>query len=307
MITEMENMMRRHPYFLGLAVIAVIWVVFLAAPLVAKKAISWTPSSLEQEVLAGKTVTTSVSFIVPKKLHDTVIEVSPELAGLVAVNPTSLEVIPGDKEVVVTLTISPAATASPEAIEGAIMLRKDRGQGEAYQPPLPVKVNVKWPTVSAEGVQIQFPPTIQELGGIVGSPQVSIRENGTRFLDVPLSVNGGPSEGTFGILIHENPNLLSLEDWFAREIDIEGSLQSAGTFTKVNLADGKQALIGNGPVPDAFDGPPLSYAYILSPNKRSIASLSLAQEHELELLGFATPGARESLLRAIVEHFTFEE
>ncbi len=157
-----------------------------------------------------------------------------------------------------------------------------------------------WPVVDSTPVSFRYPAS----QGSVGEPVVIHDEPGAVVLEVPLTV-GSEVLTTFGIIVRDNSAHLSLEDWFAANVDPDGVLLPAGTFVAVELSDGRRALVNAAGIPDTYTGPPVPYAYVSSSDNTKIAVVSLSQDNDLDGLGYTTPEARIQLLNAIVQSLTF--
>ena len=124
-----------------------ITILLFSSPSAAKPAVTWTPSSVTEAVLAGDTIMISVSFTASKNLSNIVVNVVPELQPLVDVNPLILGNITEGETVVLDVIISPPANSFPKAVQGTIQLRHDeRGSNKTSAMPLPVTVIIEWPT-----------------------------------------------------------------------------------------------------------------------------------------------------------------
>lgn len=154
--------MPSKPTSLALSAVLILvgWFVLLSSPLWAVHQVSWMPSQLVQEVMAGDSATIQLLITAERSaLPNTVVEVSPELAGFVSVAPSELGTIPRGKSITLALTISPPGNASPETIYGEVRLRRKDGEGRVFLPELPTTVSIKWQTVTNRGgFTVAVPP-----------------------------------------------------------------------------------------------------------------------------------------------------
>jgi len=171
---------------------------------------------------------------------------------------------------------------------------------------LPITLNM-WPRLEGGGIEFIYPAEILAAGGHVGEPVVTPRVPGVVFLDVSISVDGDVPSSALGFLIHENLQGLSLEQWFTQTIDPGGLLVAAGTFILESFEDGRVAYVSRGAVPPEYEGPPLAYAYVLSPTRHRIVSYTLSHDNELHRLGYSSQDSREVFLRIVLDNLIITE
>ncbi len=124
--------------------------------------ITWSPPSFAPEVIVGESTSTVIFFTSSQKLSDVTVQVSRELEGLLTVTPTTIDAVPAEKLIHLTLTMSPPAGSLPRVVQGAIAIRGNPIRvNPVYSPPLAVIMNIKWPITSAGGVSITYPGTWQ--------------------------------------------------------------------------------------------------------------------------------------------------
>lgn len=147
--------MSKRATILVLALVAV-GVGIAVSPLRARPTITWTPRSLTETVIAGETVTVPVSFISSENLTDLKVRVVPELADVVSVTPTHLDVVRAGEEAVLTVIFAPSVTALPKSHNGTIQLREIEVPSHIYSKPLPVNLTVLWQTNENDEVGYTF-------------------------------------------------------------------------------------------------------------------------------------------------------
>lgn len=132
--------------------------VCFSSPILATHNAAWEPSLLTRELVAGETLNVPISVTAEgSALPNAVVEVSPELVGLVTISPSDLGTIPNRKSVVLAITFTPPITAKQGTIEGTISLHKKATSGEIFSPPLKVILTIKWPGVVNDGVAVIYP------------------------------------------------------------------------------------------------------------------------------------------------------
>ena len=123
--------------------------------------VSWMPPSVVQDVVAGESVTTTASFTATRNLSGVVVRVVPEIAPYVTVSPTAFSSITKGSTYTLNVTLTTPADALPTSTDGTIQLRSGSDQNNTYAKPLPVKLNVVWPTFDGgtdlSGVSFSYP------------------------------------------------------------------------------------------------------------------------------------------------------
>lgn len=149
---------RSRKYLYGGAALALLILGSVAAIATAPRALTWSVPSLSPAVVAGgAATTTTVSLTAEDTLPNAVVEVSPSLAGLVSVSPMDLATIPNGRAVTLTLTSSAPASSTPGVVQGYIRIVKENPNRQAYGTPLPVNLNVTWPTIASAGITVTYP------------------------------------------------------------------------------------------------------------------------------------------------------
>jgi hypothetical protein len=287
-----------------------LFLFLVTRPSNASPTITWTPQHLSQEVIAGRSTSTTISFSSDEKLTDAWVKVSDELGRTVAITPVSLGTVSPKQVVSLTVVAHPTATTSPGTIQGTISLyRKTPSRDIPYGSALSANVAVSWPSVTTPLVTVSYPPALAAQGGQIGEASVTTGSGGVTYVDIPLSTAGNPPVTVFRIAIYANSSSQSLEVWFEQNIDTNGILLQSGSYASQVFADGKIAFIDSAAFPPSYDGPLVTgYAYIISPQEKYIASITLSQDKSyLYLLGYRTPEAMVALLQNITATLTFNE
>ncbi|HVN26294.1 MAG TPA: hypothetical protein VMT99_01405 [Candidatus Paceibacterota bacterium] len=85
-----------------------------------------------------------------------------------------------------------------------------------------------------------------------------------------------------GMTAEPNPARLTLQQWFEQNVDdASGTLLDSGAFVEKTLAHGATALVSNNPIPDQYQGGPVSEAYIMSPSADRILMIDVPQNSAL--------------------------
>ena len=286
------------------------------AALPAKTNINWTPTSVNEILSPGESKTVSVSFTSSKNIQRVSVQVSADLQSLVQVQPQFLDRVRKGQSRVITLTLAPAANAALGTATGTIQLRKekkdpndkDEGEEEPGKPllqSLPVTVNV-WQSMPAAQDKLVFKvPSF-------GRPTQLVRDNqweGISSLEIqiqdPTSSEYVP---VFKLVIHSNPDRLSLSDWFRQQIDINNILTDQHIFSLSQSANGNQVLVLTNALPDAYGqagGGPVNDLYMISPAHDYVLTIVPAQDNVLYSLGFTSTGL-SSLLAQILGTVQFQ-
>ena len=264
--------------------------------------VAWNPDHLVVTLMPGETQQVLATATIRSDIPATSAEVVPALAPYVTATPNTLPALAAGAEQVFDLFVDVPLATDFQTIEGTLHLRAGAATSSR---PLPITLNV-WPLADAGVISIPYPPSLLQ-GGVVGDPITTVRGGGRLFVELPAAAAGFPLTGTFGILVHPNPEFLSLEAWFAVNVDPSGVLTAAGTFRLETFSDGRLILVGANPVPLEYDDEPLPYLYFPSPQGSQMASITLSDDHDLDLLGFPTKELQRGLLRTVAESIRFPE
>ncbi|MEK7586400.1 MAG: hypothetical protein AAB453_00850 [Patescibacteria group bacterium] len=127
------------------------------------------------------------------------------------------------------------------------------------------------------------------------------------FLDVQFDTD--PKHGfvgQFGFTILNNNDKLSAPQWFAKNIDLTGTLIPAKSFTLVNLANDMSGYYFTGPVTSEHldNVGPVSMFYMISPDKNKVVIAGLSQIHDFYEIGL-TPSEQVEMIKNILSTFKF--
>lgn len=298
-----------RPALATTAALTVLCLFLIARPSTASPTITWTPQSVSQEVIAGSSTTTTISFSSDEKLTDVWVKVSSELGRVITVTPAYLGTVSQKQTVSLTATAHPAATTSRGPIQGTISLyRKTPSRDIPYGSSLQLDLEVIWPSAATPLITVTYPPTLAAQGAEIGQAIVSSGYGGATYVDLPIAIANNPSLPTVRVAVYANSAQQTLQDWFEQNIDGGAILLQSGSYTTQIFPDGKTALIESASFPDYYEGPLVTgYSYLISPRGEYIASVTLAHDHYLDQLGYATPEAVETLLQSITAALTFNE
>jgi hypothetical protein len=272
--------------------------------------LTWNQPSLSPSVVAGAAAATAtISFTATGKLPNAVVQLSSNLAGFVSVSPKNLGTVIQGQTVTLTLTASAPSSSTPTVVQGSVQVQKQQNPPlEVYGNPLPLTLNIAWPSVSNPLVTISFPPALAAQAQLA-SPIASTEADGGTYIEVPISVAGGPPITIAIVAVYPNSASQTLTQWFEQNIDTNGELLQGGSYTAQSFPDGKTALVKASPFPVTYDGPPVTgYAYVLSPKGKYLASVTLGQDKTyLYQLGYNTQDELNALLQNVTAALTFNE
>jgi hypothetical protein len=171
-------------------------------------AVQWEPSLLSVDVGVGQSTAIEVTFTPSTNATNVSVEVVPELAPYVTVSPSSFPSVQEGINYAVTVTASAGSDAPLALYDGAIQLRQGN---ETLARPLPVSVEVVWPTfLGGEelGVVLQYPP-----GWYVSEDE---DEDANTFHILKSGFDPPKlSAITIARTTNLNPELLPIAEWFA--------------------------------------------------------------------------------------------
>lgn len=270
--------------------------------------ISWSPTTITQTISAGSSATTTVSLKASEMLTDVCLKVSRPLRALVDVSPAIFPTIAKGQVVQVTITAYAPSTFPMKILEGAIYARAkanfdercDRNDDDDFSRAidlrLPVVLKVVWAkfTDPQTGIQLSYPDL-----GVPSKVDASTSSSGATRLDVSFQSTDSPDFiNGFGIFIYQNPNGLSLQNWFHQQIDPNGNLISGAAFTETELSNKMSVLVISGPLPSDF-GPVMS-AYSISKSGKTIIAIGQSEDNQLGALGLTQSQIDQVLLQVLV-------
>lgn len=188
--------------FSGIGALALLAIFLVSAGRAAQShkgpAIAWTPLSLEQTVLAGKTVTVPISFTTSSDLNNISLSVVPELSSIVTVSPSSVAHLSAGQTQQVQVTFAPSATMTPQTLNGTLHVQ---ASSQTIAKPLPVTLTVNWETVplSEGGASVSVPPVYQRI------------DNGQPIADA-LAAGGGGTLALYRLDLPDQPSSTAQTD-----------------------------------------------------------------------------------------------
>lgn len=238
----------------------------------------------------------NVSFTSSKDLSNADVWVVPELQPYVQVQPSSFAEITKGQTNNLSLTLSANQDAPLGTFDGTVHLRS---RTRTIASPLPVVVSVGEKFTNEE-VSFYY-PTFGKASKVI------VEEGDIPFFRVQLL---SPSENIFitqfGFVIRDNPEYLSLNDWFYQNIDPTGILQSSNAYVQQRLTNDMVVLVRVGIIPYEYlqHSVLVDDIYAISPSGEKIVILSRSQVHELSLYGYDAD-AQDNLLLNILESMRF--
>lgn len=135
----------RKPFLVGFLVIlaagivAITAVLMIPSPAPATPTITWTPSSLTEDIGRDETKTVSVSMTSSDVVNDVTVQVVPELQAFITVNPSTFANIGEGQTLNLSVTFFVPTDTPFEIFEGTIQVRRGKA---ILAKPLPVRINV---------------------------------------------------------------------------------------------------------------------------------------------------------------------
>lgn len=179
-------------------------------------AIAWTPASVHQTLKPGQTIQLPIRFFPKDGAENVSVQIAPEIAPYVRVEPTILNKVNEKQEVTLMLTFTASTSSIPVITAGSIWLERmketgnlpsERKIGES----LPVSIEVVWTKTSLDqNVILLSPPEF------VVSSHVDYGATSTLLTPVrsPGEVVGIDGQNQIIIEIANNPNGLPLSTYF---------------------------------------------------------------------------------------------
>lgn len=239
--------------------------------------ISWNTSSLNETVLAGKTVTIPVSFTASRDLGNVAVDVVPQLAPYVSVSPSTISNLSAGQAGTIQVTLAPPATMAPQTLDGTIHIKNGK---RSIAKPLSTMLVVTWETYTDTETGTSFSyPTFGRDATLTTSQET----DGSRIADIAFAAPNNPPSSEYRLAFIPNVSAGSLLSWFSQEIDTNGTIIGSGNYRLRTLANGVQVLTVTGPIPENYG--PLAEMYAMSPSNKTVVVLATGQANELDLLG----------------------
>jgi hypothetical protein len=122
---------------------------FAATPI-----IKWSPSSVNQQVTAGQSITIPISFIASENISDNpIVRVDPRLTSFVTVSPSSFGSITKGQTINLNLTISAPPSAPSGTSDGTVQIKSELKPKLTFSKPLPVTITVITSMTPQEKIQ----------------------------------------------------------------------------------------------------------------------------------------------------------
>lgn len=189
------------------------------------------------------------------------------------VNSTSSHttVIDGD------LTFGDVATNTTATSSDTFTIRQNR----RYPfDPASIEINIMWPVADSSITGLKFSyPTFGNLAQLTTKPLSS----GYEMLDVSFGAQGLPVTSQYRLVFGDNPNQLSLFEWFNADVDVDGTIVASGAYTVRTLSNGVEVLSLNGPVPENYG--PIAGIYAMTPLGDKVITITASYTNQFDVLG----------------------
>lgn len=287
----------------SVVVAALIVAVFFSSSLLADPKVAWSPMNVSKTISAGDKKTVPVSLTSNGDLAVAYIHVVPELAPFVSVDPNSIDFLAAGETLNVSVSFSVPATELPGMLDGVLQVRSE-SNGRTLSKPLPIDLEIEWEQVTNEetGVTLEYPDfgkdsdvSFSQIYRGLSILEIMVRSSEDLVSQVVLS-------------FMDNPELLSLSEWFSANVDLGGYLLATDTYVHEVLSNGIESLILAGPVPPEHGNSygPVSFVYAISPDGSKVIAANRSHGNELALLGLDTKDQRLEYLINIVGSLSFE-
>jgi hypothetical protein len=233
--------------------------------LAAKREVSWSETPMNVTLIAGRPTVKQVSFVSNKKLKNVAFEISPQLAGLVSVQPTNIPEVRENQPQPVTLTFATAVTSVGGAYTGTITVKekvkcKEQDCSEKGKPvpdPLPVSLTVKEFTSLISGARDFASPAKVTVSGVnpstfnpsqltvrfdikgatIKPDTVKVRVNEILTPNQNLQITPNSVTATLNLAEGRNALLLTAADTESRLVVSEPTLWIGGSTLNVAVLD----------------------------------------------------------------------
>jgi hypothetical protein len=258
--------------------------IMVSKPVDAAPGVTWQPSSVTTTIQPGQSKGIPASFTASAAVDNVTVEAVPALQSLVNVTPSSIAHIAKGQTVAITLTVATTSTALPGTFEGTVHLRIG---SSTIAKPLPVSVNVVWPSFADPNTGTSFAYPTLGAAGRVDEQQKSDATGPYTVFDISFAApRTSDVETQYTLVVSANSQSTSLTDWFSTNIDLGAQLLSGAVFTPVVLTNGMNVLLRTGPMPVSYlDGShdPVAEIYAMSPTTKSIIVVGISNSGALGL------------------------
>ena len=263
--------------------------------------IAWSPTSVEQTLLPGKTTTVSVNFVASENMTEASLVVSSSLASFVTVEPCSVGRIKQNQSVSVRIVIRPRRASSLGTFIGSIGLQEAQtgeGKTKLLSDAIPLTINI-WAGASehSTGLSFQAPP----LGGTLIKATTLQGDITIVDFQAKASLQGG-FISAFLIGTYDKPQSQNLQDWFEENVDQDYLLIANRAFEETSLSNGSPALVLSGQIPPEYGdlrGPVMSEAYMVTPAGDKVVSIVQSQDTVLFDRGYTQEQISNLLLKIL--------
>lgn len=243
----------------------------------------WSQRRVEVNIGIGGSFTKSISVTSSTALRVRV-SLQQSLQRIISVDPGVLSLQPNTPSTI-AISFRIPNDAAPGQLEGLLGLTTvdERPIGE----PVEVGVNVRNGFVDpATNIGLTLPaigfPTQIQLSGTPENPKFDIQV---------LRGADGAFVTVASLHVYNNPDHLSLIDWFARNVDQGGVLAQNKTFQLISAGEGKSAMVLAGDVPDEYDGL-VQFEYAMSATRDRVVAISQDQDNQLSDFGLSVEATR---------------
>lgn len=198
-------------------------------------AIAWTPASVHQTLKPGQTIQLPIRFFPKDGAENVSVQIAPEIAPYVSVEPTILNKVNEKQEVTLMLTFTASTSSIPVITAGSIWLERmketgnlpsERKIGES----LPVSVEVVWTQTTLEqNIVVSSPPEfVASYDVFDGSPMIILKP-----ARIPGEVVGIDGQGQIIVEVAKNPKGLPFSTYFGEDGE-KGDLEEIVEYRSVN-------------------------------------------------------------------------
>jgi hypothetical protein len=245
----------------------------------------------------GTSSSTTVTFRSSQNLTGAVVDVTPSLKDIVSVSPASFAAITAAQDYKVTLMLTAPPQFLKRSFGGTIHVRNSSTSPNTLPDPLSVHLQTDFQLASTSQFSFAYP----QFGNFM--PQISSTPDGTVSLGVVLPQTNAVLSA-FNIHPADPTGANTLLDWFTQHVDPSNQL-TPSAYTLTELPDGTSLLLLTGAIPADWSAGPLSQAFVMSPDNKTLLIINMSNDDPLAYYGISSHEAA-SLINIVATSISFK-